>query len=50
MTRCAIYYEDHGVPGIRTDRPALQRLLADVQAGRIDAVVVTKAGAQCPAQ
>jgi site-specific DNA recombinase len=33
-------YEDGGFSGGNTDRPALQRLLEDVQAGKIDVIVV----------
>jgi Resolvase, N terminal domain len=33
-------YDDGGISGATMDRPALQRLLADVAAGSIDAVVV----------
>ncbi|NLF17828.1 MAG: recombinase family protein, partial [Lentisphaerae bacterium] len=35
-------YDDGGYTGGNTDRPALQRLLADVRGGGIDAVVVYK--------
>ena len=35
-------YDDGGFSGGSMDRPALRRLLADVQGGRIDAVVVYK--------
>ena len=35
-------YDDGGVSGGTLDRPALQRLLADIDAGRIDMVVVYK--------
>jgi site-specific DNA recombinase len=35
-------YDDGGVSGGTMDRPALQRLLADIQAGRIDTAVVYK--------
>ena len=35
-------YDDGGYSGGSTDRPALQRLLADVKAGRIDVIVVYK--------
>jgi site-specific DNA recombinase len=35
-------YDDGGFTGGNTDRPALQRLLADIDAGRIDCVVVYK--------
>jgi site-specific DNA recombinase len=35
-------YNDGGFSGGTTDRPALQRLLADVRAGKIDVIVVYK--------
>jgi site-specific DNA recombinase len=35
-------YDDGGFTGGNTDRPALRRLLADVEAGRIDCVIVYK--------
>src|SRR5262245_50284589 len=35
-------YDDGGFTGGNTDRPALQRLMADIEAGRIDCVVVYK--------
>ncbi len=35
-------YDDGGLSGGTLDRPALQRLLADIDAGRIDIVVVYK--------
>ena len=35
-------YDDGGFSGGSMDRPALRRLLADVEAGRIDAVIVYK--------
>src|SRR5918912_1614179 len=35
-------YREEGVSAKDTQRPALQRLLADVRAGRVEAVVVTK--------
>ena len=35
-------YDDGGISGGTLDRPALQRLLADVAAGRIDIIVVYK--------
>src|SRR5271156_2175052 len=35
-------YDDGGFSGGNTERPALQRLLADIRAGRIDIVVVYK--------
>jgi len=37
-----IKYDDGGFSGATTDRPALQRLLADVTAGRVDTIVVYK--------
>ncbi len=36
------HYDDGGFTGGNTDRPALTELLADIQAGRIDCVVVYK--------
>ena len=36
------HYDDGGFTGGNTDRPALRRLLADIQAGKIDCVVVYK--------
>jgi site-specific DNA recombinase len=35
-------YDDGGFTGANTDRPALQRLLADVEAGNINCIVVYK--------
>src|SRR6202521_4934806 len=35
-------YDDGGFPGATIDRPALQQLLADLTAGRVDTVVVYK--------
>jgi site-specific DNA recombinase len=35
-------YEDGGFSGGNTDRPALQRLLADIRTGKIDVIVVYK--------
>ena len=35
-------YDDGGISGATLDRPALQRLLADIAAGRIDTVIVYK--------
>ncbi len=35
-------YDDGGYTGANTDRPALQRLLKDIEAGRIDCIVVYK--------
>ncbi len=35
-------YDDGGFSGGNTDRPALQRLLADVQSGKVDVIVVYK--------
>ena len=36
------HYDDGGYSGGNTNRPALQRLLADIAAGRVDVVVVYK--------
>jgi hypothetical protein len=38
----AACYDDGGFSGVTMDRPALQRLLADIAAGRVDTVVVYK--------
>ncbi|WP_300532344.1 recombinase family protein [Maricaulis sp.] len=38
----AEHYDDGGVSGGTLERPALQRLLADIDAGRVDLVVVYK--------
>ena len=38
----AEHYDDGGISGGTLERPALQRLLADIDAGRIDLVVVYK--------
>src|SRR5947208_405699 len=38
----ATRYDDGGFTGGNTDRPALQRLLADIEAGQVDAIVVYK--------
>src|SRR5690606_28167353 len=35
-------YNDLGISGATTDRPAFQRLLADIDAGRVDGVCVYK--------
>ena len=35
-------YDDGGFSGGNTDRPALQRLLADIRAGKIDVIIVYK--------
>src|SRR5271168_1962274 len=35
-------YDDGGFSGGNMDRPALQQLLADIEAGKIDAVIVYK--------
>ena len=35
-------YDDGGISGATLERPALQRLLADIEAGRINVVVVYK--------
>ena len=36
------HYDDGGFTGANMDRPAMQRLLADIRAGKVDAVVVYK--------
>jgi len=41
-TALATQYDDGGYTGANMDRPALKRLLADVQAGKVDCVVVYK--------
>jgi site-specific DNA recombinase len=41
-TLLRVKYDDGGFSGGDTDRPALQRLLADVQAGKVDVIVVYK--------
>ena len=38
----ATRYDDGGFSGATMDRPALQRLLADIKAGRVDTIVVYK--------
>ena len=35
-------YDDGGFTGANTERPALQRLLADIEAGAVDCIVVYK--------
>ncbi len=35
-------YDDGGYTGGNLDRPALQKLITDMEAGRVDGVVVTK--------
>src|SRR5262245_25763928 len=35
-------YDDGGFTGGNLDRPALRRLLADIEAGKVDAVIVYK--------
>jgi Resolvase, N terminal domain len=37
-------YDDGGFSGATIDRPALQRLLADIAAGRVDTIVVLQLG------
>lgn len=37
-----VEYVDEGVSGVETTRPALDRMLADAQAGRLDVVAVWK--------
>ncbi len=39
-TALTAHYDDSGCSGGTTERPALQRLLADVRAGKVDSVVV----------
>jgi DNA invertase Pin-like site-specific DNA recombinase len=41
-TALAARYDDGGISGGTLERPALQRLLADIRAGRLDLVVVYK--------
>ncbi|MFN4261611.1 MAG: recombinase family protein [Gemmataceae bacterium] len=41
-TPLALRYDDGGFTGGNMDRPALRRLMADIEAGKIDAVVVYK--------
>ena len=41
-TALAEHYDDGGYSGGNTDRPALQRLMVDVRAGRVDMIVVYK--------
>jgi site-specific DNA recombinase len=41
-TCIATRYDDGGFTGANMDRPALQRLLADIDAGKVDCVVVYK--------
>ena len=41
-TALSTFYDDGGVSGATLERPALQRLLADVEVGRIDTIVVYK--------
>ncbi len=36
------YYDEGGFSGGNTERPALQRLLADVESGKVDAIIVYK--------
>src|ERR1700712_780106 len=36
------FYDDGGISGASLDRPAIQKLLAEIQAGEIDVVVVYK--------
>jgi site-specific DNA recombinase len=38
----AEHYDDGGFKGTSIDRPAMRKLLADLEAGRIDCVVVYK--------
>src|SRR3954454_6490506 len=36
------HYDDGGISGATLERPALQQLLVDIQAGRVDVIVVYK--------
>ncbi len=38
------HYDDGGFSGASTDRPALKCLMADLEAGEVDCIVVYKAG------
>src|SRR5262245_54061618 len=42
FTAIAERYDDGGFTGASTDRPAFKRLLADIVAGKVDAVAVYK--------
>lgn len=42
QTRPVSYYEDLGISGSKSDRPAFQRMLEDCRAGLVDTVVVYK--------
>lgn len=37
-----VFYEDHGISGAKFDRPALNRMMADVQSGSVDLVLTWK--------
>jgi len=37
-----VMYEDHGISGAKFDRPALNRMIADVQSGSVDLVLTWK--------
>ena len=39
---CPTHYDDGGFSGGTLNRPAVQRLLADIRAGRVDLVVIYK--------
>jgi site-specific DNA recombinase len=41
-TALATHYDDGGFSGANLERPALGKLLADMEAGRVDCVVVYK--------
>src|SRR3954467_4625984 len=41
-------YDDGGLSGGTMERPALQRLLADIAAGRVEIGVAYKGGRSCP--
>ena len=40
--RCPTHYDDGGFSGGTLNRPAVQQLLADIRAGRVDLVVIYK--------
>ncbi|MFO0863681.1 MAG: recombinase family protein [Gemmataceae bacterium] len=43
------HYDDGGFTGGNMDRPALRRLIADIEAGKVDCVVVYKGSASAAA-
>ena len=40
-------YDDGGISGATLERPGLQNLLADIEAGKVDLVIVYKVGSRC---